>query len=42
MNFPHERKNKERLLWYIIYENDSPMRLYQLLGLKEKDEIRLS
>ena len=36
MNFSHERKNTERLLWHVIYENESPMRLYQLLPPKKK------
>ena len=41
MNFSHEGKNMERLLWHVIYENESPMRLYQLLPPKEKVEIRI-
>ena len=31
----------ETLLWHVIYENESPMRLYQLLPPKEKVEIRI-
>lgn len=41
MNFSHEGKNIERLLWHVIYENESPMRFYQLLPPQVKIEIRL-